>query len=89
MLKEVMIYDTSEGFDNMSVFVYDSAMMISLKIKYLLLNLYTGQLTLLISDKLIWHQIQAEQSVLHAIVERTLWRRRLLAHLIVLSEGDG
>jgi Predicted permeases len=27
MLKDVMIYDTSEGFDNMSVFVCDSALM--------------------------------------------------------------
>ena len=44
MLKEVMIYDTSEGFDNMSVFVCDSAMMrITEDKKYLLLNLYTGQ----------------------------------------------
>ena len=44
MLKEVMIYDTSEGFDNMSVFVCDSAMMrITEDKKYLLMNLYTGQ----------------------------------------------
>lgn len=44
MLKDVMIYDTSEGFDNMSVFVCDSAMMrVSESKKFLLLNLYTGQ----------------------------------------------
>lgn len=44
MLKDVMIYDTSEGFDNMSVFVCDSAMMrVTEDKKYLLLNLYTGQ----------------------------------------------
>ncbi|NDV95273.1 YjgP/YjgQ family permease [Dysgonomonas sp. 521] len=44
MLKDVMIYDTSEGFDNMSVFVCDSALMnVSSDKSYLLLNLYSGQ----------------------------------------------
>lgn len=44
MLKDVMIYDTSEGFDNMSVFVCDSALMsISSNKDFLLLNLYSGQ----------------------------------------------
>jgi lipopolysaccharide export system permease protein len=44
MLKDVMIYDTSEGFDNMSVFVCDSALMrVTEDKKYLLLNLYSGQ----------------------------------------------
>lgn len=44
MLKDLMIYDTSEGFDNMSVFVCDSAMMrVTEDKKYLLLNLYSGQ----------------------------------------------
>ncbi len=44
MLKDVMIYDTSQGFDNMSVFVCDSALMrISEDKKYLVLNLYDGQ----------------------------------------------
>lgn len=44
MLKDVMIYDTSEGFDNMSVFVCDSALMnVSSDKSFLLLNLYSGQ----------------------------------------------
>lgn len=44
ILKDVMIYDTSEGFDNMSVFVCDSALMnISANKDFLLLNLYSGQ----------------------------------------------
>jgi len=44
MLKDVMIYDTSEGFDNMSVFVCDSALMnVSSDKSLLLLNLYSGQ----------------------------------------------
>ncbi|GAB6009740.1 LptF/LptG family permease [Dysgonomonas reticulitermitis] len=44
MLKDLMIYDTSEGFDNMSVFVCDSAIMrVTEDKKYLLLNLYSGQ----------------------------------------------
>lgn len=44
MLKDVMIYDTSEGFDNMSVFVCDSAHMnVSSDKSFLLLNLYSGQ----------------------------------------------
>lgn len=44
MLKDVMIYDTSEGFDNMSVFVCDSALMnVSSDKNFLLLNLYSGQ----------------------------------------------
>jgi len=44
ILKDVMIYDTSEGFDNMSVFVCDSALMrISEDKKYLVLNLFYGQ----------------------------------------------
>ncbi|NDV79520.1 LptF/LptG family permease [Dysgonomonas sp. 511] len=44
MLKEVMIYETSEGFNNMSVFVCDSAQMgTSEDKKFLLLTLYDGQ----------------------------------------------
>jgi len=44
MLKDLMIYDTSEGFDNMSVFVCDSGLMrISEDKKFLMLNLYHGQ----------------------------------------------
>ncbi|MBB4035658.1 lipopolysaccharide export system permease protein [Dysgonomonas hofstadii] len=44
MLKDVMIYDTSSGFDNMSVFVCDSALMrVSEDKKYLVLNLFYGQ----------------------------------------------
>jgi lipopolysaccharide export system permease protein len=44
MLKGVMIYDTSEGFDNMSVFVCDSGLMsVSDDKTFLLLNLYSGQ----------------------------------------------
>lgn len=44
MLKEVMIYDMSKGFDNMAVIVCDSALLrVSEDKKYLLLNLYHGQ----------------------------------------------
>lgn len=44
MLHDVMIYDTSEGFDNMAVFVCDSAhMTISQAKDFLLLDLYSGQ----------------------------------------------
>lgn len=44
ILYDVMIYDTSNGFDNMSVFVSDSALMrISADKNFLLLNLYYGQ----------------------------------------------
>ncbi|MFV0330790.1 MAG: LptF/LptG family permease [Dysgonomonas sp.] len=44
ILKDVIIYDTSDGFDNMSVFVCDSALMnVSANKDFLLLNLYTGQ----------------------------------------------
>jgi len=44
MLRGVMIYDTSEGFDNMSVYVCDSATMrVTEDKKYLLLNLFSGQ----------------------------------------------
>lgn len=44
MLRNVMIYDTSQGFDNMSVFVCDSArMQISETKDFLLLTLYNGQ----------------------------------------------
>lgn len=44
MLHNVMIYDTSNGFSNMSVFVCDSARMrISAAKDFLLLNLYDGQ----------------------------------------------
>lgn len=44
MLKDVMIYDTSDGFDNLSVFVCDSAKMQGATNKrFLLLTLYDGQ----------------------------------------------
>lgn len=44
MLKEVMIYDVSKGFDNMAVIVCDSAKMkMSSHKDYLQLNLYNGQ----------------------------------------------
>ncbi|MBD8390163.1 LptF/LptG family permease [Dysgonomonas sp. BGC7] len=44
MLKDVMIYQTSEGFNNMSVFVCDSALMKMSEDKtFLLLDLYDGQ----------------------------------------------
>ena len=44
MLKDVMIYDTSKGFDNMSVFVCDSGIMnTSEDKKNLVLTLYDGQ----------------------------------------------
>ncbi|GAB6123612.1 hypothetical protein JCM30204_47620 [Dysgonomonas termitidis] len=44
MLHEVMIYDTSKGFDNMAVIVCDSALMRGSEDKtFLLLNLYHGQ----------------------------------------------
>ena len=44
ILKDVMIYDTSEGFDNMSVFVCDSALMrVSEDKKFLILNMFYGQ----------------------------------------------
>lgn len=44
MLKDVMIYDSSEGFNQMSVFVCDSALMKMAESKdYLLLTLYQGQ----------------------------------------------
>lgn len=44
MLRGVMIYDTSEGFDNLSVFVCDSAKMQgATNKKFLLLTLYDGQ----------------------------------------------
>lgn len=44
MLRDVMIYDTSKGFNDMSVFVCDSARMnISESKDFLLLNLYSGQ----------------------------------------------
>jgi len=44
MLRGVMIYDTSEGFDNLSVFVCDSAKMQGAdNKKFLLLTLYYGQ----------------------------------------------
>lgn len=44
MLHGVMIYDTSEGFDNMSVFVCDSGRMrVSANKKFLVLNLFDGQ----------------------------------------------
>lgn len=44
ILHGVMIYDTSNGFDNMSVFVCDSALMrVSSNKDFLLLSLYSGQ----------------------------------------------
>jgi lipopolysaccharide export system permease protein len=44
MLRGVMIYDTSDGFDNLSVFVCDSAKMQgATNKKFLLLSLYDGQ----------------------------------------------
>lgn len=44
ILHGVMIYDTSNGFDNMSVFVCDSALMrVSANKDFLLLSLYSGQ----------------------------------------------
>lgn len=44
MLHDVMIYDTSKGFDNMAVIVCDSALMqVSEDKKNLMLNLYRGQ----------------------------------------------
>ncbi|WP_051697886.1 LptF/LptG family permease [Prevotella sp. 10(H)] len=44
MLHDVMIYDTSKGFDNMAVIVCDSALMRGSEDKtFLLLNLYHGQ----------------------------------------------
>ena len=44
ILKDVIIYDTSEGFDNMSVFVCDSALMnVSSNKDLLLLSLFSGQ----------------------------------------------
>lgn len=44
MLHGVKIYDTSNGFDNMSVFVCDSAIMrVSSNKDFLLLSLHTGQ----------------------------------------------
>lgn len=44
MLYDVMIYDTSNGFDNMAVIVCDSAKMgMSSDKDYLLLNMYNGQ----------------------------------------------
>lgn len=44
MLRGVMIYDTSEGFDNLSVFVCDSAKMQGANNKkFLLLTLFDGQ----------------------------------------------
>lgn len=43
-LRDVMIYDTSKGFDNMAVIVCDSAKMkMSSSKDYLLLNLFNGQ----------------------------------------------
>ncbi len=44
MLRDVMIYDTSKGFDNMAVIVCDSASMTGSEDKtFVLLNLYHGQ----------------------------------------------
>lgn len=44
ILQDVMIYDTSEGFDNMSVFVCDSARMkVSVNKDFLVLDLFSGQ----------------------------------------------
>lgn len=44
ILHNVMIYDTSNGFNNMSVFVCDSALMRVAESKdFLLLNLYSGE----------------------------------------------
>lgn len=44
ILHDVIIYDTSNGFDNMSVYVCDSGLMrVSANKDFLLLNLYYGQ----------------------------------------------
>lgn len=44
MLHGVMIYDTSDGFDNMSIIVCDSALLkVSEDKKFLLLSLFSGQ----------------------------------------------
>lgn len=44
MLRGVMIYDTSDGFDNMSIIVCDSALLkVSEDKKFLLLSLFSGQ----------------------------------------------
>lgn len=43
-LYDVMIYDTSKGFNDMAVFICDSALMrVSEDKQFLMLNLYTGQ----------------------------------------------